>query len=84
MDDVKKLKWRCRRGTLELDILCRRYLDRCYLEADEPERQAFLDLLDFEDSVLLHYLMGDLVPESASLKKLVEKICALKIDSDEK
>lgn len=74
MEDLKKLQWRCRRGTLELDIMCRRYLDRCYLQAEESERQLFLQLLRLEDDELLDYLMGNAIPESASLAKLVEKI----------
>lgn len=77
MSELNKLRWRCRRGTLELDLMLLRYLEQCYQTADEPERQAFIALLGLEDTQLLHYLMGEARPEQAALVLLVNKICAL-------
>lgn len=74
MEDLSKLKWRCRRGTLELDILFQRYLDSAYLQADQGERQSFLQLQALEDSELMRYLMGSLMPESDHLARLVHKM----------
>lgn len=74
MEDLNKLKWQCRRGTLELDIMLQRYLDQCYLQADDQEQQSFLQLLALEDSDLLHYMMGNTVPESAQMAELVSKM----------
>lgn len=73
-----KLKWRCRRGTLELDLMLRRYLDRYYTAADASEKNTFLSLLNLEDSELLIYLMGDRIPDSAPLAALVDKIRRLR------
>ncbi|WP_031432228.1 FAD assembly factor SdhE [Methylomarinum vadi] len=77
MEELKTLKWRCRRGTLELDILLLRYLERCYSKADGAERSAFLRLLSLEDSELLHYLLGNAVPKAEGLALLVQKIRCL-------
>lgn len=77
MEAINKLKWRCRRGTLELDIMLLRYLDQRYPRADRDEQAAFLQLLALEDSELLHHLMGNTLPESETLAKLVRKIRTL-------
>ena len=38
-----RLKWKCRRGLLELDIVLERYLQK---NPVDPELSAFLDLAD--------------------------------------
>ena len=45
MDRVARdrLKWKCRRGLLELDLVLERYLQR---NPDDPELAALLDLAD--------------------------------------
>ncbi len=78
MSNLKKLRWRCRRGTQELDIMLLRYLEQCYLQADKQERQIFLQLLALEDDDLLHYLIGHSIPEAETLSILINKIRKLK------
>lgn len=73
-ESFAKLKWRCRRGTKELDYLLEAYLNQCYRDADEKEQRVFIELLDLQDSVLVSYLLGKQLPDSNGLKKLVKKI----------
>ena len=80
MSDINKLRWRCRRGTLELDLLLLRYLENRYLAAGNLEQQAFLQLLELEDTELMRYLLGEQLPEDADLTKLVLSMCALPVD----
>ena len=77
MNSFSKLKWRCRRGTLELDILLTRYLESAYLQADDPEKQYFIKLLDLQDPEIISYLMGNRLPEPEWLDAIVKKIRAL-------
>ena len=77
MNSFSKLKWRCRRGTLELDILLTRYLESAYPQADYPEKQHFIKLLDLQDPEIISYLMGDRLPEPEWLAAIVKKIRAL-------
>lgn len=77
MSSISKLKWQCRRGTLELDILLTRYLDSSYLQADDIERQHFMKLLDLQDPELISYLMGNRMPEPEWLLTIVNKIRTL-------
>jgi antitoxin CptB len=74
MPERNKLRWQCRRGALELDFILNRYLDNGYLHASEAEQRQFDNLLKLEDSVLINFLLGDVVPEDASLKNLILNI----------
>lgn len=61
----------------ELDQLLGRYLDRNWGHASERERGVFLQLLDTEDDILWHWMMGTDRPADASLDSLVQSIRAL-------
>ncbi len=69
-----QIKWRCRRGTSELDCLLLSYLNTHYLTASPFEQQLFIDLLNYEDSYLLRYLLDNQAPSDQRILKLVEKI----------
>ncbi len=71
---IAKLKWRCRRGTKELDYLLEAYLNKYYQLVDKEEQLLFKELLMSQDSQLIWYLLGDQLPESEGLAKLVKKI----------
>jgi len=79
MSDLDKLRWRCRRGTLELDLVLRRYLETRFSTADRAEQQAFLALLEQEDDELIRYLLGQLNPPDPALAALVSRIRALPV-----
>lgn len=53
MTDLSKLKWQCRRGSLELDLLLLHYLDTAYSHADNEEKARFSELLKLDDDELL-------------------------------
>jgi antitoxin CptB len=74
MNELARLKWQCRRGTKELDLMLKRYLEAGYLHADEGEKALFAELLELEDDRLMGVLMGDLKPEAKELAGLVSKI----------
>jgi len=77
VSELNKLRWRCRRGTLELDLLLLRYLEHAYLSATSDQQRAFLRILDLEDIELMPYLMADRQPADADLAQLVVAIRAL-------
>jgi len=74
MSDLKKLRWRCRRGTLELDLMLTRYVEHGYPSASKTEQQSFLRLLELEDSELMNYLIGGQIPGDVALSSLVAAI----------
>ncbi len=72
--ELRRLRWKCRRGMRELDQLFGRYLDRKWRQAGAKERAVFLRLLDCEDDKLWHWFMGQKVPPDAELAAFVEGI----------
>jgi len=68
-----QLAWRCRRGTRELDLLLRDWLERHYESADEQQRAQFVALLDLPDPSLQAYLMGQETPPDA-VRAVIEAI----------
>ena len=74
--NTAKLRWRCRRGSLELDRLLMRYLEQSYPGASDPERLAFEALLTLEDLVLARYLFGTQVPACPIQQGVIKKIAA--------
>ena len=53
-----RLRWRCRRGMKELDVLLVRYLDRDLPTASSAETAAFAQLLELQDPELARYLLA--------------------------
>ena len=72
--ELRRLRWRCRRGMRELDRLLERYLDRAWPAASEDERGVFLRLLDCEDDRLWRWFLGHEAPPDAALDQLVQHI----------
>lgn len=67
----KALKWRCRRGMQEMDILLLRYLDEYYDEASKPLQLAFASLLEQQDDVLWDWLSGRSQPQHQDMLSVV-------------
>jgi antitoxin CptB len=74
MNQLARLRWQCRRGTKELDLLLQCYLDSGYVVADEGEKALFVELLELEDDDLVAVFMGELEVKPGELKLLIEKI----------
>ncbi|MGR4876131.1 FAD assembly factor SdhE [Pseudoxanthomonas sp. LARHCG66] len=72
--ELKRIRWRCRRGMRELDQLFGRYLDRSWPTESEAQRVVFLRLLDCEDDKLWRWFMGYEQCPDAELAALVERI----------
>jgi antitoxin CptB len=56
--DLGKLRWRCRRGMKELDLLLARYVNERFCSASIPEQDAFEALLATQDTDLYAYCLG--------------------------
>jgi len=80
VSELARLRWKCRRGMLELDLLLRDFLDTGYAQLNDAERLAFDHLLDYPDAVLLEWLMGRIRPTDKDVVPLVDKIRAAASD----
>lgn len=72
--DQARLRWRCRRGLLELDLILQTVLDDFYEVLTANEQATFLELLELPDSQLLDYFQGRDEPPQNNLKQLIIKI----------
>jgi antitoxin CptB len=75
-EEIRRLRWQCRRGMLELDVALRRFLDEDYSSLNSAEQATFARLLEAQDQTLHGWLMGRAVPEEADVRTLVARIRA--------
>ncbi len=59
---MERVRWRTRRGLLELDIVLGRFVERHYAALDEGARAAFQTLLDMPDTELWDMITGKAAP----------------------
>lgn len=69
-----RLRWRCRRGTRELDELLSAFCETELKRLAPPELDAFAQLLDLGNAELYGCLIGNSDPDDGSLCALIEKI----------
>lgn len=76
MKTLERLRWRARRGLLELDIVLGRFIENHYVQLDAAERQVFEALLDMPDTPLWDMIAGKCDAEQKSTQALLDKIRA--------
>ncbi len=69
-----RLRWRCRRGTREMDMLLLRFLEQDYPRLSAGDQSLFGDLLDEADPDLYAWITGQAQPANPDYLSLVEKI----------
>lgn len=70
----RRLRWRCRRGMKELDVLLERFVNEQYETLSTPQRQTFADFLELPDPIIASYLLGHEVPTEPALATLTQLI----------
>ena len=71
---VAQLRWRCRRGMKELDLLLGDWLERRWDGADTGKRRSFQWLLEQPDPELAAWLIGGSRPGDAGHAALIDDI----------
>jgi len=69
-----RLRWACRRGMLELDLLLVRFLEHGHAQLDAAGQAAFERLLDYPDHALHALLMGEMQSADRELSNVIEAI----------
>jgi len=59
MNHQARMRWRCRRGMLELDIVLQRFIDNHYEQLDEHQLELFEVLLSLSDHDLWNIIIGN-------------------------
>jgi antitoxin CptB len=71
---LNRLRWRCRRGTRELDALLGAWLDRHYDAANDQRLLAFDQLLDAPDPELWDWIMARAIPPRADWFAIIDEV----------
>lgn len=74
MSEMSRLRWLCRRGMKELDVVLTRYLDHCYESASPADRVQFLALLEMPDPDLYNLLLGRDKTTDPELAQLLQQL----------
>jgi succinate dehydrogenase flavin-adding protein (antitoxin of CptAB toxin-antitoxin module) len=68
--ELKRLKWNCRRGLLELDLVFERYFEK------NPADPLLAELLELPDNDLLDIVMGRSDRYASHLSEIVARLRA--------
>jgi antitoxin CptB len=69
--DMRRLRWRCRRGLLENDLVLQRFLDRRGGDLDAPRLAALDRLLAMDDGDLWDLVSGRAECAEAGLQEML-------------
>lgn len=58
MSEMARLRWLCRRGMKELDLLLKNYIEHSYQGAPAADQQAFKSILQLPDPELYDLILG--------------------------
>jgi len=71
---INKLRWRCRRGMRELDVMLVNFLEREDTISSDESINTFQLFLDSSDMDLYSWLTRRSIPQDIRFKKIVEKM----------
>ena len=70
--DLNRLRWRCRRGMRELDVLLGRYLAERWPKAGNAERAAFERFLELPDPEIYDLCLRRSASPDAAMTRMAE------------
>ena len=69
-----RLRWRCRRGMLELDLILNNFIDTEYQHLNNQQKQLLDQLLDYPDQLLFDLFLGFMQSADKEIAELVSYI----------
>ena len=76
--DIDRIRWHCRRGMLEIDLVLNAFLEQHLQTLSERDMNAFRALLERPDPQLLDFVMGADEPEEDDERSIVARLRAVK------
>ena len=73
-DAERKLRWQCRRGLKELDVILEPFMEEHYLDLAPDDQALFARLIAEEDVDLLAWFMQYLRPEDPELERMIHVV----------
>ena len=78
MSDLSRLRWRCRRGIKEMDLVFQGFLEQEYQQLNEQDKALFEKILDESDLDILDWILGRKDVTNTEYAELIEKFRQLK------
>ncbi|MDV7106270.1 succinate dehydrogenase assembly factor 2 [Vibrio sp. TH_r3] len=75
-EEKARIKWACRRGMLELDVVIMPFFDECFDSLSETEQHDFIALLECDDPDLFNWVMQHGRSDDERLANMIDKIVA--------
>lgn len=72
MNHQARMRWRCRRGMLELDIVLQRFIDKHYVQLNEHQHEQLETLLSLPDHDLWDMIICNSDAPDEALKPLLK------------
>ncbi|GIU22684.1 hypothetical protein TUM4433_03990 [Shewanella schlegeliana] len=71
---ISRVKWACRRGMLELDVLFQPFVEAHYESMSLEDKTVFVKLLECEDPELFAWFMGHEVCPNPAFAEMIIKV----------
>ncbi len=72
--DHNRVRWLCRRGMKELDLVINRFFENEYDSLSEQDQIYFKDFLEVEDPEIYSWIMGRTTPENQHHAAIINKL----------
>ncbi|MBT5541392.1 MAG: succinate dehydrogenase assembly factor 2 [Gammaproteobacteria bacterium] len=72
--ELSRIRWRCRRGTKELDLLLLSYFENYYELMDDVRKKRFDQLLMLQDPVIIDMFAAPKAVEDPNIRIMVIEI----------
>ncbi|GIU44141.1 hypothetical protein TUM4630_09100 [Shewanella algidipiscicola] len=72
--NIARVRWACRRGMLELDVLFQPFVESQYAILSNQDKASFVRLLECEDPELFAWFMGHEVCPDPELAQMVIQV----------
>ena len=77
MNEQARLRWRCRRGMREMDILFQQFMEKYYSNLSDENKASFAALLEESDPDIMNWIMDKTTPENTNYIPLIKLLQTL-------
>lgn len=78
MSDLDRIRWHCRRGLLELDLVLTAFMQDGYAALGSAEQATFVRMLDADDNDLWDWISARQDPPEQAMFTVVERLRAIR------
>lgn len=69
-----QVRWRCRRGVRELDVLLTQFLAAGYDNLSVTQKLAFQRFLEVQDPTIMDWLFSRSIPQDPELADIIKRL----------